>query len=680
MTLAGVGAAISLISDTLRFTRSQGPGLQQDLPMAGHSFTSTGARVLRACGTMYVVTATAIRHERASGVLARLMKLATELCHNARVPSVSSQRIIDLVDALRLRLFDSSNIDRTSRAAGLSCLAKAVPMVSGSLRITEADDIVSSLILVLTETASPVAETLSAIQAAFESELCVSSKHWETLGIELLRLWHLSAGDQVVRLHVLRTVQSVLEKRTRDVHNFNLRVDIISDIWFQFIHPSFEGPFHAVRSAGVQCVEGLFRALTNEKGDDEYLEYSDYNFTVSCVTAMGLLLRNDGSTSVRSAAVKALSETPMMSASDDLRRSSYKILIHCLRTDPHMGVRSRAMLAGSNLVENGRGWLKFGPANAEEEFAELLGSHRSIAIAFLSSGHAERNGGGPESASDMLTGANGSQADWEAMRASSVRALGSFLIGCIDGSALKLDGFLTPGDVRGIVALVCRVTSRIDESPKIRWNGCHVLGRFLMVPSPPSSGFDHVRAEANTILVSTVLIGNNFKVRIAAVKSLRKSVLSTAKPGVSEIRKIITASMSVLGELLGDGSASCPTVAALRGDLESECLGLIAETLHIMDMEMGRELGESGSVPSELLFNGLWRHAGLPNYALLALDEDENKNARVEHMTALEAWKSLPPEMCTPFRRAAVIASHTAEDCIFKRRLLKIALLVAQPE
>jgi Domain of unknown function (DUF4042) len=675
---AGVGAAISLISNTWRFTRSQGPGPLQESSIAGHSFTSTGARVLRACVALYVVTATAIRHETASGVLARLMKLATELCHNARVPSVSSQRIMYLVDALRLRLFDSGNIDRTSRAAGLSCLATALPMMSGSLRTTEIDDIISSLILVLRETTAPVAETLSAIQAAFECEPCAASKVWQTLHRELLRHWNMSAKDQVVRLHVLRTVQSVLERMSSEAQSSDLCLDILSGIWFQFIHPSFMEPFHALRSRGVQCVETLFRALANLKAVDEYLERSDYHFAVSCVTATGLLLQKDESTAVRSAAVKALSETPMLSVNDDIRRSAYEILIRCLRTDSNMGVRSRAMLAGSNLVENGYRWLKFGPVNAEEEFAELLGSHKSLAIAFLSSKRTEINDNDLDCADNMSTSVNACQADWEAMRSSSVRALGSFLSGCVVGSELELDGFLTPGDVRGIVGLVCRVTSNIDESPKIRWNGCHVLGRFLMVQSPPSSGLEHVRAEVNTVLVSAVLSGDNFKVRIAAVKSLRKSILSPANPGIPEIGKITTASMSVLAEHRGDGFASCPTVGVLRGELESECLGLLAETLHVVDTETCRKLGESGTVSSELLFNGLWKYSGLPGYALLALDEHEKPSLREEYLAALDAWKDLPPALRCAFRSAGNIGNHIVQDCIFKRRLLLSALLVAE--
>jgi hypothetical protein len=673
---AAVGSAIALLSGSLHFTRSHVSALLPYSSSTASSFTSTSARVLRACFVMYGVVATAIQHEASAAVLARLMKLATVLCHNAGVPAVPPQRPTLLYTALRLRLLGPSNIDRTSRIAGLSCLAEVLPMLSGVLDSTDTENLVTSLVLILGEESSPVAEVLSAIQSTFECKPSLVRDHWTFVEKELARLSAQFADDQVVRLHVLRSVKCVLDTTAREPWNVPQCLEAMAVTWSQYIRSSFEAPFHAVRSCGLQCAESLFKALSAIDPYELENELPNHNFLFPCVNAIGRLLEKDGSDAVRCAAVKALSETPAVPPGCELRRSAYAYLVSCLTTDPKMNVRSRAMLASASLIDNGTGWLKSDSNGRAGLLLEQLQSHLNFALAILSSScniddlksmdvvDAKRTDFASKSS-------YATQSEWEAVRTSSLRALGSFAMGFEGGTSSTLNGISSTHEHRKIIQLVCRVTSRANESPKLRWNGCHVLGRF-MSGRPDVELFGDLVTEASDVLCFALREGSNYKVKIAASKALRKALLSASKPGCYEPCSILTAAASVLSEDSEHGEAG-RSRALLRNDLVAECNGLLAETLQMLDVTTCRVLGESVGISLQVLFNGLVSHAGLPRYALLALEEQNfgDPPEGEEYQTALDAWNSLSPEMCCSFRKAGGIARYSSLSCDAKDLLLR---------
>jgi hypothetical protein len=667
------GNAVSLVTKLLvgtsRFIRGavSVSSPSKSSALASSAFKTTGSRVVRTYSALYSLTTSAISVEKSAGVLARLMRLASELCSNAHLPAVPRDRVTTLIFALHQRILPSANTDLTSTTAALSCLATCLTVNADALALEDDMDLFDlflTILELLRSSRSSTPEALSVLQALASCDSSMVGTNFATLVPLLQNISNRADDDRVLRLHVLRCVRSLvvalLQPESKESSGTRRLSEKIHSIWTDFVEPAWSDSFHVMRSCSLEIIDILLRGSVDCRDLHDLL--------LPMVHAAGMALSRDDSSSVRAAAVKALNSTPLLLVAESSRCFAYAKLVVAMEGDSSLSVRSKCVLAAGNLVSQVSAWT-FQAANpALDEFLVLLQAQCHAALKCL-----EEPIPGPEVAGRQ-------RADIEAMRASSVWSIESCTV-----QVLRRKVDLAPGDSSLLwmleffarsSALVRDMAASDAEFAKVRWNACRVLGKLHCLTDAKDERLA-IRSTLCTPLASRTC---NSKVRLAAVKGLQAIVSSSSfkDGGVA-----VTLLLCTLSPEARDASA--PLGDALRDVSYLEAWSsLVCDLLCLLK-------DDSLTVPMtghncDVLLDAACRRAALPEYALrllttpVALETGGTHvcgSAAEEYKAALDAWVSLPETVQLAITRASRMAERCADGSPGREKLIKAGQILA---
>lgn len=666
---SAVAVTIALLSGSWHFVRGPGrvrPGKARPAAVArssgsGSAFTSTASRATKIVTVLYTVTASAIRNEASPGVLARLMRLATELCSNAPTPAVPLSRVTCVVDALLFRLSTLSALDRTSSSAAFSCLASALTLNATAYAEDSSEALFSRILSLAVETLQnprqPTAECLAVLQGAASCKIQLFMRLWSPTVSPLLQSIYNSAADERdVRLHALRCVHCVVSQAAssggEEGKTGMFSAEDLESLWLSlsFVTVAMSDSFPSVRSCALQCAEsflavsGVARCAsrTGEAG--------------AITRAVCASLAHDSSTSVRVCAIKVLSMAVSANVHPHEAILSYCCLVDGLENDTSLTVRSKSLLACSNLILDlcwpslAIGMIK----HDEQKFFALFTRHCDSALSIAG-----------ESTGVLAVGDLGerSRNELDVLQASSVSSLGTCALFCIqydESHGNPCDASLTER-AASFVDLLLTTIGRPAGSSKLRCKAGEALGRLLHVLDSKCMG-STVRALC-TVLDEESRRVEDLKVKLAGVKALlfyfeRREVESNkqADSGTADsfTLSILSASVRMTSFIVSESDSVAHGGGKLEHLLQEGRAHLVCEALRYVPSNVTAEAAAVTRGMCAHLAQAVWLHIGLPDFARRFLEkqttDEEDSDA------AIAAWKSLSQRKRVSVTRAASVA------------------------
>lgn len=644
---AAVGAATALLTGSWHFTR----GNSRSVAISSPAFTTIGERASIIVTVLYSVISSAIRNEADPGVLARLMRLASELCLNAPVPAVTLSHVMCVVDALLFRLTRRPAIDRTSTFAAFSCLAMALSLNAPHFAEKREAHLMPILTLVLAslpDPQQPIAECLAVLQGLLACDVQLVVRFWSATIMPLLRsIYADSERERDVRLHAVRCVESLASQLPTEIAQASksglpsLRhYEFFSDE-FAFVMLAMRDSFPSVRSSALRCTESFLASPNIAE-----CEIADL------VEAVCATLAQDRSISVRVFAVRTLSVAAVAPIRPSAGLLSYLCLVTCSESDSSTAVRGKSMLACANLIAD--------PSWASPPITLIVRVmytfHGVFARHWNSSFSAVRGCSTPE----LTESSERSWKDAVSLRASAAASIGNCALFCMKycDSGGILESRLLEKVSHSVSFLNATVIESAEDS-KLRCKAGEALGRLLSVSTD-------YRASSVSALCSVLAEESRsaecLKVKLACLNALVSwldCVNALPSSAIADCDSLLLPIMSAALHM----SVSVVEIDTRGGEGAGKLEELLKESMTYLVCACLQSLSSEATASAAVelksvcgnLAQAVWIFTDLPDFARRFL---EMPTADLEDKTAaVAAWKSISRTQRLSIDRAADIAA-----------------------
>lgn len=657
------------------------------------SFTPAGARIARISSVLYSVVATALRREESNEVLPRLIKLATELARNVRVPVVAPGKIHGLVLALRCRIFEDGRMDYTSESASLACMSTLLSANSTSIsaELIGDDQLVQSLRETITRGAgadAPVEEALSVLSALAEATPRSIVTCWPDLAKDTscLLVWG-EQGDchQALILHVIRLYGAALAAHQtvicqsapadRQPCSSGFADTLASWIREHLTHHLTRAlgcRFRAVRLGGLQVTEAALEtclAIENHVADRTALhDAAQFIAELAWSTACA----NDED-SVSVSAMRAMSKVPIWADSTVLWYSTVRKLSAELSNVSTERLKSSRYLALSTLLSRRLDMMpqdheRASSAIANEELAVMEDLYDQTLVC-------------------VRRDQSMSSVDGKARTTAWPTAL--WALGC---AVRYLVCVAQPGrptearaDVRSGLSILIDTLENATESDKARWYSSSILGHLaddqLRVNPGQVTSVGTLWVDSLSALLHAVRTTQNYRLMCRSVASVRSILCLGPGALVGPVHHADTLATCLIAWQAHSQSACHPEHSGRAQDVAQSRDSALAELRNaIIDvLNLPSEVcGSHGEVPEkDALFQVLWEETRLPAFALRALGRPGPTLLTEEDQLARDVWRTVSPRLVNAFRNAATMRNQGVEECVAGQRLSAAAALVA---